>query len=173
MTEEEVDLECALALLSLPRELGIDPENGHMVVATNGRYGTFVKRGDETRSIPAGQDLFTLTLEEAIEIFKTVPARKRRGPEVIREMGTDPSTERVIRLLAGRFGPYVADGETNASLPKGSNPEELDLEAAIELIRKKELAPKRPRRGGRRKSAAKKKPAAGKKKQSAGKKKRS
>ena len=148
MDPETVTLEVALQLLRLPRELGEDPETGELVVATNGRYGPYVKRGKTSRSIPAEQDLFTIELEAALELLKQ-PAR-RRGPKILKEVGTDPSTERTVNLMDGRYGPYVTDGETNASLPKGTAVEGLTIERAVELIRAREKAPKRKRRTSRK-----------------------
>ena len=145
MTPEGVDLDTALALLSLPRELGTDPKLGETVVATTGRYGPYVKCGTTTRSIPADQSPLTITLAAASELLAQ-PARKRRGPEPLRAVGVDPSTERTIQLMSGRWGPYVTDGETNASLPKGTSADDLTLERAIELIRAREGMPKRPSR---------------------------
>ena len=150
MSSDDVGLEVALSLLSLPRELGIFPDNNEMITATNGRYGPYVKAGDQTRSIPATGDVLKITADEAIVLLRQ-PAR-RRGPEPLREVGVDPSTGRNLILMSGRFGPYVTDGETNASLRKGMTPENLELSTAIGLIRDREQAPKRPPRG---KSAAK------------------
>ena len=154
MDPETVTLEVALKLLSLPRELGTDPESGEVVTATNGRYGPYVKRGKSSRSIPTEEDLFSIKLPRALELLAQ-PAR-RSGPKIIKEVGADPKTERTINLMEGRFGPYVTDGETNASLPRGASVEALTLEGAIELIRAREGAPKRGRRKPAPKAAAKK-----------------
>jgi DNA topoisomerase-1 len=147
MEPEEVDLEMGLKLLSLPRDIGPHPRTEDPVVVSNGRYGPYVKSGDTSRSLAKPEDLFTLTMDEAVVLLDTAPTRGRKGgPQAIRTMGPDPKTEREVKLMAGRYGPYVTDGKTNASLPKAADPDTLDLAGAIELIRKKEGAPKRPRR---------------------------
>ncbi len=153
MEPDSLELDVALKLLSLPRSLGTDPDTGEEVIATNGRYGPYVKRGKTSRSIPATGNVLEITLDEARTLLAT--AKARRGPEPLRDMGEDPSTSRTIKLMSGRYGPYVTDGETNASLPKGADPLKLDLAAAIELIRVREQAPKRPRRNARKTTAKK------------------
>ena len=134
MSPETVSLEEALRLLSLPRVLGIidDVE----VTAQNGRYGPYVKRGSESRSLESEEQLFTVTLEDAAALLAEPPRRRgrnaARGP--LRELGTDGATGRPIVLRDGRFGPYVTDGETNASLRKGDTVEGLTPERASELL---------------------------------------
>ncbi|MDP6932182.1 MAG: topoisomerase C-terminal repeat-containing protein, partial [Myxococcota bacterium] len=145
MQPEEIRLDTALALLALPREVGLHPRSNEPVLAANGRYGPYVKCGKETRSITADLSVLDLSLTDAVTLLDT-PAAKKRGPKVIRELGTDPSTDLVVKLMDGRYGPYVTDGSTNASLPKQSSPDDIDLDGAVELIRKREKAPKRPRR---------------------------
>ena len=152
MGPEEVSLSVALQLLSLPRTLGERPvtdKDGttmEPVVAANGRFGPYLKWGKETRSIPAEHSVLTITLEDA-EALLAQPARRGAAKSTLREVGTDPSTERTIKLMEGRYGPYVTDGATNASLPRDASAEELTLAAAIELIRAREKAPpKAPRK---------------------------
>jgi DNA topoisomerase-1 len=145
MLAEEVDLGVAIKLLSLPRELGIDPKNSEPVLVANGRYGPYVKRGSETRSIPANHaGPLHITLDQALTLLAQEKGG-RKSAEPIKELGQDPSTERQLKLMNGRYGPYVTDGKTNASLPKATSPEEIGLEDAIGLIRKREASPKRPR----------------------------
>ncbi len=161
---EEVELELALKLLSLPRELGKDPDTGKPVVAGLGRYGPYVNREREYRNLGSFQKIFQVTLEEALELLKQKP-----GPAVIKEFGKHPDTGRTVELRDGRYGPYVTDGDLNASLKKGDDPDALDLESAIELL---ERSGKRPRsRRGRKKGSGKKKSGkkGGAKKTSAGK----
>ena len=155
MDPETLDLETALKLLALPRDLGPHPETNEPVLATNGPYGPYIKsNGKGSRSIPAGKDLFTFTLEEALELLAK-PAR-RRGTEPLKELGPDPLTKRTVQVMSGRWGPYVTDGETNATLPPLADPLQVDLKSAIELIRARENAPKRTKRAPARKATAKK-----------------
>ena len=150
MLPEEVDLDVALKLLSLPRTLGTHPESNEPVIVANGRYGPYVKSGSETRSIPTGEaGPLEIELDQALTLLAK-PKAGRRSAEPLKTLGTDDSTEREIKLMNGRYGPYVTDGKTNASLPKAVNAESLDLAAAIELIRKKEAAPKRSKRRKKR-----------------------
>jgi DNA topoisomerase I len=149
-TPEQLTLEDALQLLSLPRTVGEDPDTGEPVQVDLGRYGPYARRGKDTRSLGSPQALFTLTLEEARELFRQ-PKGFRRGPTVIRTLGEHPQSGATLNLMAGRFGPYVTDGELNASLPRGGNPDELSIAQAVELLAERAAhAPKRPaRRTGR------------------------
>ncbi len=135
MAQENVTLDDALRLLSLPRVLGqIDGED---VVAQNGRYGPYVKKGSESRSLENEEQLFTVTLEDARALLAEPPRRRgRRGaPKApLKELGLDPGTGRAIVIKDGRFGPYVTDGKTNASLRRGDTPESVTLERASELL---------------------------------------
>jgi len=160
MEPASLDLDLALALLSLPRNLGTDPDTGEEVTAANGRFGPYVRRGTTSRSIPAGTSVLEIGLEEARALLAV--AKRRGGPEPLRELGVDARSQRPVILMSGRFGPYVTDGETNASLARGADPLALTLEAAIELIKAREGQPKRPGRGRRSagKATTAKKPAA-------------
>jgi DNA topoisomerase I len=134
MSPESVSLEDALRLLTLPRVVGeID---GEEVTAQNGRYGPYVKKGAESRSLESEEQLFTVTVEEAKALFAQPPRRRGRGAArgPLRELGADPGTARQIVLRDGRFGPYVTDGETNASLRRGDSVESVTLERAVELL---------------------------------------
>jgi len=160
MKLEEVTLEEALRLLSLPRSLGNDPESGEEVFADFGRFGPYVKRASETRSLGEADHVFQVTLERALAIFKEEKKAgwRSRGPKVLREMGEHPASKVPIKLLSGRYGPYVTDGNTNASLGRGANPDDLTLEQAVELIRAREAAgPSKRRPKKARKKAPKKK----------------
>src|SRR5438132_4538001 len=134
MSSEEITLDDALRLLSLPRVLG--EADGEEVTAQNGRYGPYVQKGKETRSLESEEQLFTITLEEALELLSKPKERRRRSASAgpLRELGPDPGTEKPIVVRSGRFGPYVTDGETNASLRRGDDPETVTLDRAIELI---------------------------------------
>jgi len=126
---EETSLEFALKLLSLPRVLGTDPESGKKVLAGLGRYGPYVNRERTYRNLDRFEQVFEVTLEEALELLA-----KRQGPAVLKELGKHPETGKPLEVLDGRYGPYVTDGEVNASLAKGADPEELEMEEAVELL---------------------------------------
>ena len=135
MEPETVGLEDALRLLSLPRAIGVDPADGEEIVAMNGRYGPFIKKGSESRSLDAEEQLFTLTVDEALTLLAQPKQRGRRAAAApLRELGADPSSGKPLVVKDGRFGPYVTDGETNASLRTGDRVEALTLERAVELL---------------------------------------
>ncbi|MGH9023758.1 MAG: type I DNA topoisomerase [Acidimicrobiia bacterium] len=146
---EDLTLEQALSLLSLPRSLGAD-ETGE-IMARNGRFGPYLQRGEETRSLPSEGELLTISLEEATALF--AQPKRRAGAAVLAEIGTEPGTGAAIRLLEGRFGPYVTDGTTNATLPRGHAPTEVVLEEALAWLRAKREAPPTGRPKGRRKKS--------------------
>jgi DNA topoisomerase-1 len=154
MTPETVTLDDALKLLSLPRTVGIAPD-GEEIQALNGRYGPYLKKGTDSRSIEGEDKLFSTTLEEALAIFAQPKQRGRAAAKApLKELGSDPVTEGAVTVREGRFGPYVTDGETNASLRKGDDVESITLERAAEL-----LADRRARPAATKKKAAKKAPA--------------
>src|SRR5712691_535611 len=149
MSSETLTLDDALRLLSLPRVLG--EVDGEEVTAQTGRYGPYVQKGKETRSLESEEQIFTITLSEALETLSQPKQRRRRSASAgpLRELGPDPLTEKPIVVRSGRFGPYVTDGETNASLRGGDDPETVTLERAIELLTERRArgpAPKRKRR---------------------------
>jgi DNA topoisomerase-1 len=146
MDPATVTLDEALALLRLPRVVGVDPADGEAVLAANGRFGPYLKKGTETRSLASEEELFTITLEEALSRFAAPKQpRGRRQPAVVRELGVDPATGRPVVVREGRFGPYVTDGETNASIRGGESVEEVTLERAAELLAERRAAgPARP-----------------------------
>jgi DNA topoisomerase-1 len=147
MSPETVTLEDALRLLSLPRVVGQD-EHGEDVVVSNGRYGPFVKRSSDTRSLESEEQLFTITLGEALALLAQPKQRGRReAAEPLRELGADAVSGKPILVKNGRFGPYVTDGETNASLRADDQVEALTLERAAELLAaRRERGPGKPRR---------------------------
>jgi DNA topoisomerase-1 len=162
MTPEQIDLPMALKLLSLPRELGKHPQTGVAVVAHNGRFGPYIKCGEETRSLPADVSPIDVTLEKALELLAQ-PKAQRRGfgakREPLKVFEPSPANPQKIELLDGRYGLYVTDGTTNASLPKNFTPEELTPEYAQRLLAERAAAgpsKKAARRGGAKKSAGKK-----------------
>jgi DNA topoisomerase-1 len=169
MSVAEVTLDDAVRLLSLPRVLGTDPaHDNEEVTAQNGRYGPYVKRGTESRSLQTEASLFTVTLDEALGLLAQPKLRGRRAAAApLREVGADPSSGKPMVVREGRFGPYVTDGETNASLRKGDSIEELTIDRAAELLAerrargpaspKKRAPAKRPaKKAAAKKTAAKK-----------------
>src|SRR3954467_7060983 len=157
-----VSLNEAVRLLSLPRVLGADPGNGEEVTAQNGRYGPYVKRGTESRSLETEEQLFTVSLDEALALLAQPKTRGRRTAAAapLRELGNDPATSKPVVVREGRFGPYVTDGETNASLRKGDSIEEITIDRASELLTERRAkGPSTPRKktaAPRKKTAAKK-----------------
>jgi DNA topoisomerase I len=154
-TPDSLTLEDALKLLSLPRLVGVAPD-GVEVFANNGRYGPYVKRGEEFRSLESEEQMFTVGLDEALALLAAPKARGRRAAAPpLREMGVDPLTEKPLVIKDGRFGPYVTDGEFNASLRRGQTPEALTIEEASEMLAEKRAKGPAPKK----KAAAKKAPA--------------
>ena len=153
MDLETVTLDDALKLLSLPRVVGIDPETGEEITAQNGRYGPYLKRGTDSRSLATEDQMFTITLDEALKIYAEPKRRGRQGAATppLRELGVDPVSEKPMVIKDGRFGPYVTDGETNASLRKGDDVMSITDARASEL-----LADRRARGPVKKKAAAKK-----------------
>ncbi|WP_078286378.1 type I DNA topoisomerase [Mycobacteroides chelonae] len=136
MTLETVTLEDALKLLSLPRVVGVDPANGEEITAQNGRYGPYLKRGTDSRSLATEDQMFTITLDEALKIYSEPKRRGRQAASAapLRELGADSATGKPMVIKDGRFGPYVTDGETNASLRKGDDVLSITDERASELL---------------------------------------
>lgn len=163
MSLDTVTLDDALRLLTLPRTVGVDPADGEEIVAMNGRYGPYIKKGNDSRSIESEEKLLTITLDEARAVFAEPKRRRGQGAAAgpLKELGADPATGLSIVCKDGRFGPYVTDGEYNASLRKGDSVEELTLERAAELLAEKRAA------GPPKKKAPAKKAAAGTKKAAA------
>jgi len=167
MAPQAVTLETAVRLLSLPRTLGTHPETGKEVQANVGRFGPFVVHEGDFRSIPRGEDVYTITRARALEILAEPKGGKRASAQTLREMGAHPADGEPVVILEGRYGPYVKHGKTNASLPKGVEVDEVNLEQAVELLRERAATAKpAAKRGGRApakkaatKTAAKKAPA--------------
>jgi len=153
MTESTVTLEEALQLLALPRDLGADPTSGEVIVAGLGRFGPYIKKGDDYRSLDETDDLFTVGLERALALL-AAPKRSARqaAKRVIRKIEV-PNGGNALQVLEGRFGPYVTDGETNASIPRGVDPATISLEEAQGLLEARRGAPPREKRRGRRGAA--------------------
>jgi DNA topoisomerase-1 len=154
MTESTVTLDDALKLLELPRELGVHPDARTPVVAGLGRFGPYIKHGDDYRSLEATDDLFTVDLDRALALL-AAPKRSARqaAKRVIRTIDV-PNGGTPIQVLEGRFGPYVTDGDVNASIPKGGDPATISLEDAQALLEARRGAPPREPRRGRRAGSA-------------------
>ncbi len=160
MAPATLGLDEALRLLTIPRVVGVDPADGHEIVATNGRYGPYLKKGTDSRSLTDEEQLFTVTIDEALTLFsQPKPRRGQAAAVALGEFGPDPVTGGVIVLREGRFGPYVTDGITNASLRKGDSLAELTPGRAAELLadRRGVAPPKKPRRVAKAKAKVKKK----------------
>lgn len=134
MSLDELSLDDALKLLSLPRTLGHDTD-GVEIVALNGRYGPYIQRGSDRRSLENEEQLFSLDVQEALKLLADPP--RRRGQSVsglLKQLGADPVSGKTVTVRSGRFGPYVTDGEINASLRKGDDPETITIDRAAELL---------------------------------------
>ncbi|AXK33646.1 type I DNA topoisomerase [Streptomyces armeniacus] len=152
MSLDSVTLDDALKLLSLPRVVGVDPESDTEITAQNGRYGPYLKKGTDSRSLESEEQLFTITLDEALAIYAQPKQRGRAAAKPpLKELGTDPESEKPVVVKDGRFGPYVTDGETNATLRRDDDVETITAERAFEL-----LADKRAKGPVKKKTAAKK-----------------
>jgi DNA topoisomerase-1 len=162
MSLDTVALEDALLLLTLPRTLGVDPGTGEQITAQNGRYGPYVKRGKDSRSLPTEEELLTVGLDEALALLAAPKPRGRgaAGAAPLRELGPDPATNKPMLVKEGRFGPYVTDGESNASLRKGDDVDSLTVERAAELLADRRARGPAPARARATKSTARPKKAA-------------
>jgi DNA topoisomerase I len=155
-----VDFEYALKLLALPREIGTHPETGKPITANFGRFGPYVAHDGQYASLDSADEVFTVGINRAVTILAEKKAKSRapRGPEALKELGANPEGGAVIKLMRGRYGPYVTDGSINATIPNGSDPLTVTLDQAIALLAEREA-----RGGGKKpkaKKAAPKKPAA-------------
>jgi DNA topoisomerase I len=156
MDPSSVNLEQALQLLALPRVVGADPSDGTEITALNGRYGPYLKKGADTRTLVNEEQIFTITLDEALALFAQPKTGRRRGASAaLKEIGPDPESGKPILLKEGRFGPYVTDGTTNASLPRGESVDSITLERSIELLAEKRAHPPK-KKTARRKTTRRK-----------------
>ncbi|MFT4135588.1 type I DNA topoisomerase [Microbacterium sp.] len=162
MTVDTIDLDQALQVLSLPRVVGVDPESGVEITAQNGRYGPYLKKGTDSRTLQSEQQLLTLTLEEALAIYAQPKYGARGASSALKEFEADPTSGKPIKLKDGRFGPYVTDGETNATIPRGESVDEVTFERAVQLLADKRAKGPAPKRTARRTTTTRK-PAAKKK----------
>ncbi len=147
-TETTITLDEALRLLSLPRVVGLHPDDNEPILTNFGRFGPYVKHNDEFRSLESEGDVFNISFDAALALLRAPKVSRRRGQaaqkKTLKELSKEGTT---LKLLSGRYGPYVTDGTTNASLPKGSNPEALTFEQAQELLEARRNAAPSPRRG--------------------------
>ncbi len=162
MSLDTVTLDDALRLLTLPRVVGADPESGEEITAQNGRYGPYLKRGTDSRSIDAEEKLLSITLEEALTIYAQPKQRGRAAADPGRELGPDPVSGAVVRIKSGRFGHYVTDGEFNATLRDGDDEKTVSLDRATELLAERRAkgpakkSAKKPAKTAAKKTTAKK-----------------
>jgi DNA topoisomerase-1 len=154
MAESTITLEEALKLLSLPRVVGLHPDDNEPITTNFGRFGPYAKHGDEFRSLESDDDVFNITFDAALTLIRAPKQSRRRQAAqktVLNELELGTTK---LRVLAGRYGPYVTDGTTNASIPKGMQAEAVTFEQATELLEARRNAPASPRRGASRKRAA-------------------
>ena len=154
MAVDTITLDVALRLLSLPREVGVDPSDDVMIVAQNGRYGPYITKDKDSRTLPSEDAIFTVTLEEALALLAQPKGRRgAAAPKPGIVVGIDPSSGKEVQLKEGRFGPYVTDGETNASLRRADDPALISIDRAADLLAERRAKDPTP------KKAAKKAPA--------------
>jgi DNA topoisomerase-1 len=158
MNLDTITLEDALKLLTLPRVVGVDPESGDEITAQNGRYGPYLKKGTDSRSIDSEEKLLTITLEEALAVYAQPKQRGRAAADPGRELGEDPVSGNKVTIKSGRFGTYVTDGEYNATLRQDDDEKTITLERAAELLaeRRAKGPAKKAAKKGAKKAAAKK-----------------
>jgi DNA topoisomerase-1 len=132
----EVDFEMALKLLSLPREVGKHPETGNPITANFGRFGPYVKHDGQFASLDSEDEVFTVGLNRAVSVLaeKKSKGRGPRGPEALKELGSHPESGAMVKVMKGRYGPYVADGNVNATLPREMDPMTVTLDQAVALL---------------------------------------
>lgn len=161
MSVDTIDLDTALQLLSLPRVVGTDPESGDEITAQNGRYGPYLKKGTDSRSLEGEQQIFDVTLDQALAIYAQPKygAGSRRASSALAEFEADPVSGKPIRIRDGRFGAYVTDGETNVTIPRGQKPEDITFPIAVQMLADKRAKGPAPKRGAAKKAPAKKAPA--------------
>ncbi|MDY6214602.1 MAG: type I DNA topoisomerase [Schaalia hyovaginalis] len=143
-----VDLDQALQLLALPREVGTDPATGEVITAQNGRYGPYLKKGSDSRTLASEDLIFSISLQEALEVYAQPKTRGRgTAKPPLREFGEDPVSGKKVTVKDGRFGPYITDGETNVTVPRAETVEDLTQERAFELLADKRAKGPAPKKG--------------------------
>jgi len=157
MNLDTVTLDDALRLLSLPRVVGVDPSDEQEIMVQNGRYGPYLKKGTDSRTIASEDLIFAITLDEALAIYAQPKQRGRRAAAPpMRDLGIDPSTSKPVVIKEGRFGPYITDGETNATVPSSADPMTLSVDRAFDLLAAKRAAGPTPKKVTAKKTTAKK-----------------
>ena len=157
MNLDTVTLDDALRLLSLPRVVGVDPSDEQEITVQNGRYGPYLKKGTDSRTIASEDLIFAITLDEALAIYAQPKQRGRRAAAPpMRDLGIDPSTSKPVVIQEGRFGPYITDGETNATVPSSADPMTLSVDRAFDLLAAKRAAGPTPKKTTAKKTTAKK-----------------
>ncbi len=157
MSLDTVTLDDALRLLSLPRVVGVDPADGVEITAQNGRYGPYLKKGTDSRSLDNEEQMFDITLDQALAIYAQPKQRGRRAAAApLKELGNDPTTGLPVVVKEGRFGAYVTDGESNATLRKADSVESVTIERAAELLAEKRAKGPAPKKRAAKKATAKK-----------------
>ncbi|WP_268778126.1 type I DNA topoisomerase [Microbacterium sp. Root61] len=159
MSVDTVDLDTALQLLSLPRVVGTDPESGEVITAQNGRYGPYLKKGTDSRSLDSESQIFDVTLEKALEIYALPKYGARRASSALAEFENDPVSGKPIRVRDGRFGAYVTDGETNVTIPRGQTVEDITFEIAVQMLADKRAKGPAPKRAAAKRTTTRKAPA--------------
>lgn len=157
MDLDTIDLDTALRLLNLPRVVGQDPETDEEITAQNGKFGPYLKKGADSRSLTSEEQIFDIDLAGALEVFAQPKYGAKRPSSALKEFDADPESGKPVRVKDGRFGPYVTDGVTNATIPRGETVEDIDFDRAVQLLaHKRAKGPAKPKS----KTAARKKPAA-------------
>jgi DNA topoisomerase-1 len=159
MNADNVDLEYALKLLSLPREIGTHPETGKTITANFGRYGPYVASDGQYASLESPEEVFTVGINRAVTLLaeRKAKGKGRRQAEALKDLGAHPESKASVKVLKGRYGPYVSDGTTNATIPEGIEPASVTMEQAVDWLAA------RAAKGGKKKPAKKAKAAAPKK----------
>jgi len=156
MTPDSIDLEMALKLLSLPREVGLHPESGKPIMANFGRFGPYLAHDGAYASLDSPDEVFTVGINRAVTVLAERKAKgggPRRGGQALKELGAHPESGAPIKVMKGKYGPYVSDGKLNATLPQGSDPISVTMEEAVALLAAR--AAKGPaKKGGRKAKAA-------------------
>ncbi len=158
-TPDTLNLERALKLLSLPREVGAHPEDGEMITAAIGRYGPYVHHVKTYANIPSVEDVFEIGINRAVDVLAEKRSKARQAATALKELGEHPESGKPVRVMDGRYGPYVKYEKVNATLPKGMEPETVTMEQALELIAAKAKKPKKKKAKAKPKAKAKTKKA--------------
>ena len=156
-----IDIETALRLLDLPRVVGVDPETGVEITSQNGKFGAYLKKGVDTRSLPSEELIFDIDLAGALELYSQPKYGGRAASSALKEFDADPESGKPIRIKDGRFGVYVTDGTTNATIPRGEDIDDIDFERAVQLLAdKRAKGPAKPKaKAPAKRPAAKRAPA--------------